>query len=782
MTLIAFMVLAGLAGCARTELTEVEEGGFTDKGTNYLAFNIVSDGGNSTRAWEGGGAGEADDDEFQWDETMGGDEERMCNDAGAHWAIFFNQDDSFHSMHVLESATVTDPVGGTDAAHYNEKVIAKCVAQVKTGEGQSLPTKVLVVLNARPNRMDIIQQELEKGSRDGFTLPDGTRAKTDAEYLLARLTEELSDTDIKNGGTSVSLYTPAVRSGEKIYNYCTMTSTTYVEGSKEDSQTGNVHTMELIPDGKIAPTEEEAKNNPMTVHVERMTVKVEVDYGNDDAHIKMLGKEKDSFWGTPDEYGHDKGPGYPILMTPRDDNKLTQVTPDGDEVSQKWGAVIWGWTTNAIARRTYLFKNLNDAMGDADKAHTSPRHHNANDKKIDEKFFDNWNEEARHRCYWAVDGRYADPSIYPTQYLPAADGTVSSRPYQGMYEEENDEFKNESPLYYYSYKDIRMITMGYAPTEENEKPGTPKSQRGNLQGSTKYRYCPENVLGTELLEGNTYWGASTHVLFVGQLLLGDDEISKFENEYNEKGQSNDLMNSVSDKFVSGGKYYDRPGYMQLAYDKLYGTLTNGSTRSWKNIFGDDNDEVCSTPEGDLTLTVITNDNERVPLTARYLQDKKEILSKWYGGKTDGDDCDCVFRLVPAKVVSGDGRVMLALKEGYKLEVKNGETKTFDEKAFLSAVYEFSGYADLYKNGRMYYYTPIHHVNPGKTTGPYTLGEIGIVRNHWYKLTVSAVLKPGVSVVDPDQPIIPNIDPADQYLALDIHILPWHVIGQTIELQ
>ena len=62
-----------------------------------------------------------------------------------------------------------------------------------------------------------------------------------------------------------------------------------------------------------------------------------------------------------------------------------------------------------------------------------------------------------------------------------------------------------------------------------------------------------------------------------------------------------------------------------------------------------------------------------------------------------------------------------------------------------------------------------------------MGDFGVVRNHWYKLEVEELVKPGIPVSVPTQPIIPNVDPEDRYIGVNIHIIPWHVINQNITL-
>lgn len=322
-------------------------------------------------------------------------------------------------------------------------------------------------------------------------------------------------------------------------------------------------------------------------------------------------------------------------------------------------------------------------------------------------------------------------------------------------------------MHYYSYTE--SLERNYVTTDD-------AATRGNLLGHPVYRYCTENTLGEELLKGSTYEGAATHVLFIAQLLIGDDEVKKVTDGEGASYGVNDVkkkMEEISDKYYSDGSYYNKADYMKTAYSKLWNGLKKGEMQV-PDIFGKMNDTGHDLEFPKYVTSITLDDTE---LTGTYMDDHVE---------------NGIFELVPAEIISGDGRVMLGLKEEYKgkeLIVKGGATDKatdvevrMNSNQLLSAVYEFAGYADYFKNGMMYYYVPIRHVTTERSEGSYQLGDIGVVRNHWYKITVNSVKRPGIPVSDPDQPIIPNVDPADQYLGLDIHILPWHVINQEIDLK
>ena len=721
---------------------------------SYLCVNITTSDGNSatTRAWGDGSAGEAEDTEFnpgfkgEW---------ALAPEPESHWLFFFNPNGTFHSASRLSEMDLTN-VGTGEYPGNNEKTLGTFVAKVDISKGQAKPASCLAVINGRPSRMQELELKLERGETDG---------KTAAKWLMTKLTDPLAGAELTKEGPIIAFYTPN-ETGSKRINYCTMTNAVYVPGNTTEkdnftTQTGTVKVLQKIPDSKLCDTQDQAKNNALTIHVERMAVKMEVTFKDKDKKrdVKEEGVEKPI-----------TGYYFPVVLTPPmgDGDKVNQKE-EGSSTSKSWAAAIWGWRINAVAKQTYLFKNLDDATpGESDNSKaTEHQKYNSSKDEVETQFFANWNDADRFRSYWAVDPHYANADIYPTQYRKAADAVTTSRPYEGLSKKEQE----KSPLHYYNYNE--SLERNYIPT-------TDADTRGNLLGHPVYRYCTENTLGEELLKGSTYEGAATHVLFIAQLLIGTevDQVKDGEGESYSVNDVKEAMKKISDKYYSDGYYYNKADYMKTAYSKLWNGLKKGEMQV-PDIFGK-----MESTEGkgdDLTfpkyVTSITLDGTGVTLTGTYMDDHVE---------------DGIFELVPAEIISGDGRVMLGLKEGYKdkeLIVEGGDTESATDKVFrmnsnqlLSAVYEFAGYADYFKNGMMYYYVPIRHVTAGRSEGSYQLGDIGVVRNHWYKITVNSVKRPGIPVSDPDQPIIPNVDPADQYLGLDIHILPWHVIEQNIDLK
>jgi hypothetical protein len=96
----------------------------------------------------------------------------------------------------------------------------------------------------------------------------------------------------------------------------------------------------------------------------------------------------------------------------------------------------------------------------------------------------------------------------------------------------------------------------------------------------------------------------------------------------------------------------------------------------------------------------------------------------------------------------------------------------------------------YTRGLMYYSIPIKHLGAvdkeDGVEGDYAtkLFEtyLGVVRNHYYKLTINSLKGVGHGIVDPKEPIVPNpVEDTGYYLNAKINVLSWKVVSQTVDL-
>lgn len=116
---------------------------------------------------------------------------------------------------------------------------------------------------------------------------------------------------------------------------------------------------------------------------------------------------------------------------------------------------------------------------------------------------------------------------------------------------------------------------------------------------------------------------------------------------------------------------------------------------------------------------------------------------------------------------------------YYTKTISGTTPTFREvdKATVLAAIE-ADKAEIRKDGRAYYYVPIKHLG----TGTDAIAEYGIVRNHFYKITLSGITGFGTPVYDPNKEVDPAVPTyQDTYLAARVQVLQWRVVNQDASL-
>lgn len=115
---------------------------------------------------------------------------------------------------------------------------------------------------------------------------------------------------------------------------------------------------------------------------------------------------------------------------------------------------------------------------------------------------------------------------------------------------------------------------------------------------------------------------------------------------------------------------------------------------------------------------------------------------------------------------------------YYTKTTTGTTPTFTlvDKSTVLAAIEASK-AEIRKGGKAYYYVPIKHLG---NTGE--VAEYGVVRNHFYKITLSGITGFGTPVYNPDVVIDPTVPSySDTYLAARVQVLQWRVVNQNVSL-
>ena len=80
------------------------------------------------------------------------------------------------------------------------------------------------------------------------------------------------------------------------------------------------------------------------------------------------------------------------------------------------------------------------------------------------------------------------------------------------------------------------------------------------------------------------------------------------------------------------------------------------------------------------------------------------------------------------------------------------------------------------DGKCYYYVDVEHFGTGKAA-------IGVVRNHWYDITINSIKGLGTPVFNPSEDIIPDrMEEENYYVAAEVKILKWKMVSQSVDLK
>ncbi len=156
-----------------------------------------------------------------------------------------------------------------------------------------------------------------------------------------------------------------------------------------------------------------------------------------------------------------------------------------------------------------------------------------------------------------------------------------------------------------------------------------------------------------------------------------------------------------------------------------------------------------------------------------------------------------------RVTEGDNKGMIkvvanekATISGTYYHIEEGVSTAYtDAAAVIKALQDaLDGYSldetlllsdEAFTKGMMYYNIPIEHLagfgTEGENTKVIIEGSYGVVRNHWYRITLNKIENIGTGVFDPNEEIIPEIPEQKYYLDATINILSWKIVDQSVEL-
>ena len=102
----------------------------------------------------------------------------------------------------------------------------------------------------------------------------------------------------------------------------------------------------------------------------------------------------------------------------------------------------------------------------------------------------------------------------------------------------------------------------------------------------------------------------------------------------------------------------------------------------------------------------------------------------------------------------------------------------DENVDLAAIVKSINNKTMsqWTDGKCYYYVDVEHFGSEGY-------EVGIVRNHWYDISINSIKGLGTPVFDPTEDIVPGrMEEENYYLAAEVKILKWKMVSQNVDLQ
>lgn len=102
------------------------------------------------------------------------------------------------------------------------------------------------------------------------------------------------------------------------------------------------------------------------------------------------------------------------------------------------------------------------------------------------------------------------------------------------------------------------------------------------------------------------------------------------------------------------------------------------------------------------------------------------------------------------------------------------------RVVLEAALADLGTAQIWADGRCYYYTPVKHLKFEQYNAQHSAtgyDGVGLVRNHWYGVTVTDIHGYGTPVPDPENPITPERPRLDEtFITTTVRVMDWRVVN------
>ena len=351
----------------------------------------------------------------------------------------------------------------------------------------------------------------------------------------------------------------------------------------------------------------------------------------------------------------------------------------------------------------------------------------------------NWNAPAQHRSYWGTSPSYFDnrfplvsDQVYDPDVADAPDYNPTASPY---------------PVSYYTYNNVkanvesetRSVNKFAIAAAQDGSFSTGTVTTGTTVSTTGYIYTRETTTPGAVIRniqtGNPAAAVASAVL-LGHYTVGEGDAATTQTFYVDRNNG------------ENGTYYGSLAEAKRALASRQLAITNA-------------------------------DGE--PLTVDQIMANNMFTVKHPDAAARGNlgNPNIAGRLVTLQLTAiptpaiyfFDGETTRPIQNAADLAEANAQLVT-------------TGYMDVFDNGLAFFSIPIRHLRWNDASYDaakkqynwqnMAVGELGVVRNHVYNITISGVEGLGNGLRSADQPIVPAKDAVNQYIAMRLNILSWNV--------
>ncbi len=412
---------------------------------------------------------------------------------------------------------------------------------------------------------------------------------------------------------------------------------------------------------------------------------------------------------------------------------------------------IQGWNVDGVARDAYMSKHIDTGWNTTFT----------------------WNASSSYRSYWADSPNYGVEHTYPTTNYNSTTGTANT-----------DDTESTTPLdEYLRYVSLASTIDFGATTYCGENTNTVA-----ILGDATSTGLTNIIVKAQLLAWNPNYTSGTGV----DIVKYGDYLYAVEVFCQERVDAVDFVGIIDDAIdaLPNGEYSESDLTAlktAAANGSLYKTSssTTSPTADDITLFGGEMLSLYNAYDGNVKIGYNTSSTT----TDDIVYSGSDIDSYYFWYSVDASALTgAIDELTNAGLlVSIDDDYYIPLSADITLTGQDNTMRSY----FLSALaadaqttntqFANSSYPNYYKDGLMYYHVPIEHLGSAGTNGALTEGEYGVVRNHWYDISVTSISSFGRGIAVEDEVIVPISENETQTTSIgaSTKIYSWKEYDQTV---